>query len=142
MARPKKSQEQLDKDAVIFAAICARIATGETLQAICREDDMPSASAVYDWIEAREEFAADFARSRVKGHDAIAAQCATIADEAPPCDQFGKVDAGYVAWQKNRVWTRLQLLAKWDPNRYGDRLKVEATVATTVDIRDFTGRVS
>jgi hypothetical protein len=29
-----------------------------------------------------------------------------------------------VSWQKNRVWARLQLLAKWDPKRYGDKLEL------------------
>lgn len=141
MARPKKSQEQLDKDAVIFAAICARISTGETLQAICKEADMPCAATVYDWIEARDEFSTSFAQARAKGHDAIAAQCIAIADEMPPTNENGGTDAGYVAWQKNRIWTRTQLLAKWD-KRYSDRVQIDATVSTTVDIRDFTGRTS
>lgn len=141
MGRPKKTQEQLDKDAVIFAAICARIATGETLQAICREEGFPSANTVYDWIEARPDFAVDIARSRAQGHDAIAAECLAIADEHPPTTENGGTDAGYVAWQKNRIYTRTQLLAKWD-KRYSDRIQVDATVSTTVDIRDFTGRQS
>ena len=78
----------------------------------------------YDWTYADKELAERFARAREAGHDMIATDALAIADEAPPVTQNGGTDSGYVAWQKNRIWTRLQLLSKWDPKRYGDKVTV------------------
>lgn len=72
-----------------------------------------------------EDFAQRIARAREVGHDIISEDCLNIADEPPPSDATGKTDSGYVAWQKNRIWTRTQLLAKWNPKKYGDRSAVE-----------------
>lgn len=76
----------------------------------------------YDWMSANEDLAGRFARAREAGHEIIATDTLAIADEAPPSNERGGVDAGYVAWQKNRIWTRLQLLSKWNPKKYGDKV--------------------
>lgn len=78
----------------------------------------------YDWTYANPELAERFARARIAGYDIIATDTLAIADEPPPSNERGGVDPGYVAWQKNRIWTRLQLLSKWDPKRYGDKVTV------------------
>ena len=78
----------------------------------------------YDWTYKDSELAERFARARISGHEIIATQTLEIADEAPPLTERGGIDPGYVSWQKNRIWTRLQLLSKWDPKRYGDKLTV------------------
>lgn len=101
-------------------AICHWISEGKTLSAYCRQPNTPAFRTVYGWINKDEDFEARFARARKIGHDAIAQECFEIADERPPTDQSGRTDAGYVAWQKNRIHTRTQLLAKWDRRRYGD----------------------
>ena len=36
-------------------------------------------------------------------------------------------DPAFVAWQKNRAETRMRLLAKWAPRKYGDTQKLELT---------------
>ena len=111
----------------LFAVICSRIADGETLSAICREPDMPGRVTVYEWMAEQPERREQFARARDQGFDRIAESTLAIADEEPPTAVDGRRDAGTVAWQKNRIWTRLQLLAKWDPRRYGDRQAVDLT---------------
>ncbi len=78
----------------------------------------------YDWCNESEELAGAIARARKAGHDVIATETLRIIDEPPPLTQNGATDAGFVSWQKNRVWTRMQLLAKWDPKRYGDKLEL------------------
>ena len=78
----------------------------------------------YDWTYKDQALAERFARARISGHEIIATQTLEIADEAPPLTERGGIDPGYVSWQKNRIWTRMQLLSKWDPKRYGDKLTV------------------
>jgi hypothetical protein len=100
----------------------------------CVSNGIPLAQAVkkngvglhtwYDWVAKDAELSARFARARASGHEIIATETLAIADEQPPLTERGGVDPGFVAWQKNRIWTRMQLLAKWDPKRYGDKVTV------------------
>lgn len=121
--------------------ICARIANGETLRAICRDDDMPSWQTVYLWIRTRPQFNELIACARETGFDAIAEESLAITDAPPERIQdagSSRVDAGYVAWQKNRAEHRLKLLAKWSPKKYGDRMAVDADVhQSVVVVSDF-----
>jgi len=103
----------------IASEICSRLAEGETLRSICRDDRMPHFNTVYDWVEADASFAVRIARARATGHEAIAESCIDIADG-------GTEDP---ARDKLRVWTRMQLLSKWSPKRYGEAKRVALTDA-------------
>ena len=100
-----------------FADICAKLSSGTPLAEICRADGMPSANTVRNWMEASENVSAAIARARLDGEDAIAADCLRIADESDYDPQHGKL----------RVWTRLELLKRWNPKKWGDRLSQEVT---------------
>lgn len=105
--------------------IVTRISAGETLRAICRDEHMPAWRTVYDWLEQNQAFAARIAHARDMGHDAIAEEALAIADEPIGSTDTGSTDTGAVAHAKLRVETRLKLLAKWSPKRYGDKQQVE-----------------
>ena len=96
------------------AEIVERLAKGEPLTQICLSENLPAWRTVYDWSEANPAFAAAIARARSHGFDVIASDCLTIADEKDGDPQRDRL----------RVDTRLKLLAKWDPKRYGDLLKL------------------
>lgn len=113
--------------------ICELIGEGTPLREICRMDGMPAWRTVYHWMEDRPDFAARIARARTRGFDAIAEQCLEIADDTANDTKIvgsddGEREAANTEWisrSKLRVETRLKLLAKWDPKRYGE--KIEAT---------------
>ncbi len=100
----------------IAQQIVERVAGGEPLEWICRDPGMPKVRTVSYWRERHPEFFADFARARQEGADALACQCLEIADDA--------VSDPDPASRRVRVDTRLKLLAKWFPQRYGDKLEV------------------
>lgn len=107
--------------------IIERVSTGEPLAQVCRDEHLPALRTFYDWMAGNAEIAARFARAREAGFDMIAVDALNIADERPErtaTEHGDKVDAGYVAWQKNRVEQRMKLLAKWDPKRYGEKIAV------------------
>ena len=112
--------------------ICAKLSEGIPLAEICRGEEMPAVRTVSDWKVDRPEFAAAFARAREDGFDAIAAECLRIADDTSGDtkivgnDDYEREAANteWIARSKLRVETRLKLLAKWDPKRYGERLAV------------------
>jgi hypothetical protein len=117
----------------IAREICERLESGEPLAAICRDEDMPAARTVYDWREADlDGFSAAFARARAIGFDAIADQCLAIADTQEEGEIITKDNTGttvkredMLGHRKLRVDTRLKLLAKWDPKRYGEQLRLQ-----------------
>jgi len=106
--------------------ICQRLAKGEPLAQICRDDRMPASRTVSDWKAAHETFSADFARAREEGFDQIATDCLAIADETTfdtiTGENGDRANTEWISRSKLRIETRLKLLAKWDPKRYGDKL--------------------
>lgn len=124
----------------VAAAICERLATGEPLRVICRDEGMPAWRTVYDWLAADSEFAARFARARVAGFDALAEQCLEIADDETHDWVMSKkgvvADEVAIGRARLRVDTRLKLLAKWDPKRYGERIDVGNAEGKAFEIAD------
>lgn len=73
----------------------------------------------------------DIARAREAGFDRIAADCLEIADQTGKDTIYGdngaRADTEWISRSKLRIETRLKLLAKWDPKRYGDKITQEHT---------------
>lgn len=113
-------------------AICERIGEGEPLRQICRSEGMPAWRTVYLWMEQNEEFAAHIAQARARGYDAIAEECLEIADDKRHDTRIIGADGGeheaanteWISRSKVRIETRLKLLAKWDPKRFGEKLAI------------------
>lgn len=104
------------------------ISDGKNLREYCRIEGNPVFRTVYNWLEKDKDFAARFARAREIGADAIAFEALAIIETEPEhaesWSQFGGSkhrDSAHVAWLKNRAELRLKLLAKWFPQKYGDR---------------------
>jgi hypothetical protein len=112
----------------IADAICARLSQGEPLESICRDEDMPTSRTVSNWKAADEAFASDIAHAREAGFDRIAADCLDIADETGKDTLYGengeRANTEWISRSKLRIETRLKLLAKWDPKRYGEKMDV------------------
>ena len=129
MARPSKFTPELLEE------ICARLSRGEPLAAICRDEGMPADRTVRDWIEQKSEVSAAIARAREAGEDYLAAECLEIADDSrndwmerkaeEGDEKAGQFNGEHVQRSKLRIDTRLKLLAKWNPRRYGDKVAHE-----------------
>ncbi len=123
--------------------ICQRLGKGEPLAVICRDEHMPSVSTVSNWKRDSADFSAAFARAREEGFDQIAADCLDIADETSQdtlsTENGDRPNTEWLARSKLRIETRLKLLAKWDPKRYGDKVQTEHSgeVGLTVEILRF-----
>lgn len=112
-------------------AIVEWIAEGKTLRDFCRQEGMPSFRTVYTWMDDNADFSSRIARARDDGADVIAQECLSIAD-TPLEGMETKVDGGgnvievkrsdMLGHRKLQIDTRLKLLAKWNPKKYGDKL--------------------
>lgn len=143
----KKTGRPSDFTEAVAKEIVERLSNGEPLAQICRDDHMPAVRTVSDWKKANEAFSADFAHAREAGFDAIALECLEIADdtsrdtkEGPNGDE--QCNNEWISRSRLRVETRLKLLAKWDPKRYGDKVAVtggsEGDAPLAVIVKQFT----
>lgn len=123
--KDKKPREERGCTPEVVELIASRLEGGVPLAVVCREDGMPGLRTVYDWMAKDEDVRARLEQARDVGEDMIAASCLDIVDEPPAKNSFGSVDSGDVQSRKLRVWTRLQLLAKWNPKRWGDRQEID-----------------
>lgn len=128
MARPSDySQATAD-------AICARLADGESLRAICRDDGMPDKSTVFRWLAAHEAFRDQYAHARELQAEEMFEDLLDIADDGTRdtyVDGDGKerTDTDVIARAKLRVDTRKWMLARMAPKKYGDKVTQELTGA-------------
>jgi hypothetical protein len=117
----------------IADAILVQVADGIPLAEICRDENLPSVQTVYNWRDTYPDFSVAIARAREDGFDRIAADCLTIANTPMEgveitTDTDGRVSekrCDMLGHRKLQIETRLKLLAKWDPKRYGERLQTE-----------------
>lgn len=129
-------------------AICQQLADGVNLREICRAEGMPAWRTVYHWTEENPKFAAAIARARVSGYDAIAHETLEIADTPlegveSTIKANGDVEekrGDMLGHRKLQIETRLKLLAKWDPKRYGDKIAIggDADNPLTVTVQRLT----
>lgn len=135
----------------VVEAILERIARGEPLAAICRsEKRFPDPSAWLNWVRDDETLAIAYQNARDRGADALAEECLQIADDSGfdaeiVTDAQGRqkvqINGEAVNRARLRVDTRLKLLAKWNPKRYGDRITNEhaGSIEHKVDVAVDTG---
>jgi hypothetical protein len=160
VGRPSTYSEQ------VVETICSRLAEGEPLAVICREEGMPSRTTVWEWERAHEGVSERIARAREAGEEQIAADCLRIADtplegvvekyepvtidnpdgpEGPAVTEFRLTERrveDMLGHRKLQIDTRLKLLAKWNPRKWGDRttlagdpdspIRTEAVVNVTI----------
>ena len=128
MSDPYTSEQRI----AAVNAVVRGLSNGIPLAVICREPEMPCDDTIRIWADADPEIARRIARARETGWDVIAMDCLAIVD-APPERVItttgedrseSRIDSASVQWAKNRAETRLKLLAKWDPKRYGELVKL------------------
>lgn len=126
MGRPSLRSPALEQ------SILERLASGEPLAQICRDDGMPHPNVWRRWCDDDEELSIAYARARDDGFDQIAMEALRIADTPVEGERI-KIDADgeeeiiredMLGHRKLQIETRLKLLAKWDPRRYGDLMKL------------------
>jgi hypothetical protein len=124
MGRPSTYSE------AIAAEICERLAAGESLKAICRDEHMPPDPTVRRWVIVDEQgFAAQYVRARDIALDRMADEIVEIADNPQIGEKIkhGKdgteiTEGDMIEHRRLRVDARKWYLCKLAPKRYGDRL--------------------
>ena len=123
-------------------AICNRLASGETLRSICRDDGMPERQTVFNWLHSniglrKDEVTGDileqgffdhYTRAREIGCDEIHDETIEISDDGTndyveKLKKNGEVtvlfDKEAVMRSKLRVDTRMRYLENMQPKKFG-----------------------
>lgn len=119
--------------AELAAKICEQLAAGLSLRAICREDGMPPEATVRLWVvDDVSGFAAQYARARDIGLDAMAEELVAIADTPQiGTKSVSKVtglevtEGDMVEHRRLQVDARKWYLSKLAPKKYGDKQQIE-----------------
>jgi transposase-like protein len=129
----------------LAAAICERLAAGESLRAICRDDGMPAPSTVLSWKDEYKDFGEQYARAREAGYTLLAEEIIEISDDGTndyverENQRTGRTevlaDTDHIQRSKLRVDTRKWILSKMLPKVYGDKLEIDAKVEIGVTER-------
>lgn len=106
--------------------ICDMLSQGKSLRESAEAVGLLH-STVLAWARDDEAFANQYTRAREIGDDVGFEGLDELADEQPERGPDGKVDAGWVAWQKTRLDTRKWTLARKRPKKYGDKVTQEHT---------------
>lgn len=117
MARPSKYSEEL------VNKICERIADGESLRAICREDGMPDHNTVIRWKNEKPEFCSQYARAREDQADGLFDQALGILKEDFKDNvdvQAAKVRLDVIKWTAGKL----------APKKYGDKIDMTSSDGT------------
>lgn len=113
--------------------ILERMSKGEPLAAICRSDPkFPSTVQWNAWCRQDEALRIAHDKARDAGEEVLLAECLGIADDASndwmlsnAKDNPGwKLNGEHVQRSKLRIETRLKLLAKWNPRKWGDKTTI------------------
>jgi hypothetical protein len=92
-------------------AICTRLAEGETLRQICRDEAMPGLTTVFRWLEAYESFREQYARAREQQADTFAEKMHDEALNEARDVQRSKLIVDVLKWHAGKT----------APKKYGER---------------------
>lgn len=138
-ATPKPIGRPTDYTEAAADLICERLAQGESLRGICRDDAQPALSTVFRWLTLHPEFSEQYARAREEQAEAFAdeivaisdEECTTVrADKHSSRDDDGEgntevvFDSVAVARNRLRIDARKWVAAKLKPKKYGDKLAI------------------
>jgi hypothetical protein len=125
----------------LFDEICERIANGESLRKICKDDKMPNLTSVWKWLNNNEELSKQYARAKEEQAELFADEITEISDAEMPKDAFGKIDAAAVNQARLKIDSRKWIASKLKPKKFGDYTKVQAEIKDTSSTSSWLGEV-
>ncbi|MBX4954309.1 terminase small subunit protein [Rhizobium lentis] len=126
----------------LASIICERIADGESLRSICRDETMPGKSTVLAWLadDDKADFRTKYAQAREIQADGFVDEMVEIADDGSN-DWMERNFGEETRWVENgealrrsqlRIATRQWIAEKLKPKKYGSKVELEHGVTSGV----------
>ena len=130
----------------VFDEICLRIAEGESLRKICKDEKMPNITTVWHWLNNNEALDKQYARAREEQAETLVDEIIDISDykkDDTYLDEDGKeiINQEVIARSRLRVDARKWVASKLKPKRFGDYTKVQAEIKDTSSTSSWLGEV-
>lgn len=134
-ARAKQNKPRITFSGALFDGILARIASGESLNKICSEPDMPVRKSFYEWVANDEVLRDRYTHAMSVRADFLFDELIDIADTPQigvktKIDDTGKSEetrGDMIEHRRLRVDARKWYLSKLAPKKYGDKVNLEHT---------------
>ncbi|MFA9289481.1 MAG: hypothetical protein ACEQSA_06415 [Weeksellaceae bacterium] len=98
--------------------ICSLLASGESLNSICKRKGFPSRNTVYRWLREYKDFRYNYARATDDRADSIFEEMLDIADGA-------EEETASIAKARLQIDARKWILGKMNPKKFSDKQSVE-----------------
>lgn len=143
MARPTDYTKELADN------ICAELADGKSLRSICKTEEYPSKTTVFNWLRTNKEFLDQYEIAKQECADSYADEIIEIADDGTNDymeKQIGEttievVNTEHIQRSRLRVDARKWIASKLKPKKYGDKMDVtsdgKAIKGNTIMFTDF-----
>lgn len=141
MGRPTEFCEEAAR------TICDRLAGGESLRSICRDESLPPESTVRQWVlDDRNGFSAQYARAREVQADALFDEIQDIADthevgEKRTVKADGSteiVQADMIEHRRLRIDARKWMAGKLRPKKYNDKTIIGGDADNPIVTKDVS----
>jgi hypothetical protein len=129
--------------------ICAKLALGKSMRAVCAEDHMPCVATVFNWLRTKPQFLALYTRAKEEAADVLAEEIIEIADDGLNDTYQRRDDDGnlleeginhdHINRSRLRVEARKWVAAKLKPKKYGDKITQEHSGPGGAPIQVVTG---
>lgn len=107
--------------------ICARMAEGESLRSICRDDNIPHVGTILRWVAQNQLFREQYDAAMEQRAEYLFEEMFEIADETQldtiETETGDRPNAEWISRSRLRVDVRKWALSKMMPKKYGDRIQ-------------------
>lgn len=145
MGRPSDFRQELADE------ICFRMAEGEVLSQICRDEHMPPRTTVIGWTRTHPDFLAQYLEARERMLDRWSEEIIEISEDGTNdwMEREGAagrsrviVDNECVQRSKLRVESRRWLLSKFRPETYGDSQRIDLKGRITMSEKEVDTKLA
>lgn len=129
MGRPSKYTKKLAEE------VCARLAEGESMRKIAKDDHMPTSRTMFNWLSTKDAFLQQYEISKAECADMYAEEIIEIADDTSNdyidvSDENGatgatRLNTEHVQRSRLRIDSRKWVASKLKPKKYGDKVQQE-----------------
>ena len=104
--------------------ICERVALGESVRAIARDEVMPAMSSIFKWLAENKSFSEQYAHAKEESSDALNEELMELGDEAIRLSQEvdPKASGAVVQAVKLKADNHKWMMSKMKPKKYGDKV--------------------
>lgn len=114
----------------IFDYVCKEIESGRALRNVLKDENMPSTSTFYQWLENNEDKAKQYARATEVRAEVIFDDILSIADQNESDTYINEngvevVNNDVIQRSRLRIDARKWVLSKLNPKKFGDKIQQE-----------------